>query len=270
MRKFSIKDWLSYKKARDVAYKAQYNLSMDRMKKVKSSFSTKIIKYKDCKKAYDYVDKLFPKAEVKKVTIYRVSQSCLNRIGLKGVGGCYDRISQIVVVAEDMDFSHSKKKDSTWSTIVAKAETDEVVVHELLHYVSMHNKGRVTSMHMEEEFAYGNSLAYLKANGRDDDDIINNNFLPYFMTAVDSRKIARKVLAKNGYDISEVATKTESERKKIFKKVDKELFGETKKQAIVRAKELMRIYSGNYIDAEDAVVDNSNDNEFSMIDFGEF
>jgi len=85
------------------------------------------------------------------------------------------------------------------------------------------------------------------------------------MTTVDSRNIARKVLFKNGYDVSDVVAMTEKERKSIFKKLDKELFGETKKEAIVNAKELIRIYSEESVDCE--TEEDTDDNEFSMIDF---
>jgi len=264
-RRFGVKDLLNYKKARNLAYRSQYNLSMDRMKKIKSSLSTKVITYKDCKKAYDYVDKLFPKAKVKDVTIYCASKSCLDRLGLKGIGGCYDRMSQILVISEDLDFSSSKKKDSTWSTIIAKVEMDEVIVHELLHYVSISKKNSITSMNLEEEFAYGNSIEYLRANGRSDNDIIENNFMPFFMTTVDGRKVARQVLMSNGYDIEDVITKPEKEQKKILKKVDEDLFKETKKIATEKAKLLIRIYSED-VDAYDIDPDDSEENEFSMID----
>jgi len=270
MRKPTQKDWLNYKRAKSLAYLSQSELSAERMKKITNHSETQKIRYttnSNYKEAYDYVDSLFPNADVKNVTIYRVAKSCLSKLGLKNIGGCYDKLSRIVVISKELDFV-SSKKDKTWSTITAKITTDEVIVHELLHYVSMYNSGSCGSMQMEEEFAYGNSLGYLRAKGHSDDRIIVYNFLPYFINVAYSKNVVRKVFVENGYDTDDVMAKPEPIRKKIFKKLDKNLFEETKRIAIENARELIRIYSKDEsCEVEVKVKDNSG-STFGMMDFG--
>jgi len=270
MKRITNKNWMNYKRARNLAYLNQCEFSIDRMKKIKAHVDTRRIEYSKTskyRKAYDYVDGLFVNADVKNVIVYLVSESCLKRVGLSGIGGCYDKLSKVVVVSKTFNFSgNSKTKDNTWSTIKAKVTIDEVIVHELLHYVSMLNGGDSNSIDVEEEFAYGNSLGYLRDKGHSDDEIIINNFLPYFIQAVNQRKIMRKVLVSNGYVVDEVATKTDRERKRIFKKLDSELFKETKTAAIEKARQLIQIYSED--DSYDNVkVENDNDSKFGMMDF---
>jgi len=268
MRRPTQKDWLKYKRAKSLAYLSQSKFSAERMHKIQMHSGTQKITYTEksrYRESYDYVDNLFPNADVKNVTIYRVAKSCLSKLGLKNIGGCYDKLSRIVVISKELDFV-SSGKDETWSTITAKITTDEVIVHELLHYVSMHNSGSSGSMQMEEEFAYGNSLGYLRSKGHSDDRIIVYNFLPYFLNVSYSKNIVRKVLIENGYDVEDVMIKSESERKKIFKKLDKKLFEETKKIAIENARELIRIYSKDE-SIKVKIRDNSG-STFGMMDFG--
>jgi len=266
-RRWTNKDILNYKRAINLAHQGQSELSTERMKKIQNHPKTERINYSErsqYKASYNYVDKLFPNVGIKDVTVYRVEKSCLDRLGLKKIGGCYDKISRIVVISKELEFS-SDGKDETWSTITAKITDDEVIVHELLHYVSMHDN-RGGGVQMEEEFAYGNSLEYLRSKGHSDDRIIVYNFLPYFMTVSYSKEIVRKVLVNNGYNIDEVAIKTDQARKKIFKKLDKEFFKATKKVAIASARKLISIYSDNE-NIEVEIKDNSG-SKFGMMDFG--
>jgi hypothetical protein len=260
------KDVLNYKRARSLAQQGQSELSAERMKKIQNHAKTERITYSErsrYKASYDYVDELFPNVDIKNVTVYRVEKSCLDRLGLKKIGGCYDKISRIVVISKELEFS-SDGKDETWSTITAKITADEVIVHELLHYVSMHdNMGG--GVQMEEEFAYGNSLEYLRSKGHSDDRIIVYNYLPYFMTVSYSKEIVRKVLVDNNYNVDDVTIMTDQARKKIFKKLDKELFKATKKVAIASARQLIRIYSKDENEKVD-IKDNSG-SKFGMMDF---
>jgi hypothetical protein len=266
-RRWTNKDLLKYKRARSLAQQGQSELSAERMKKIQGHPKTESITYSEgsrYKASYDYVDELFPNVGIKNVTVYRAAKSCLDRLGLKKIGGCYDKISRIVVISKELEFS-SAGKDETWSTITAKITDDEVIVHELLHYVSMHDN-RGGGMQMEEEFAYGNSLEYLRSKGHSDDRIIVYNFLPYFMTVSYSKEIVRKVLVDNGYNVEDVMVKTDQARKKIFKKLDKEFFKATKKVAIASARQLIRIYSKDENEKVD-IKDNSG-SKFGMMDFG--
>lgn len=240
MKKPSLADWNSYKKNRKIAISRQNSFTQDIIYKIISHNKTKKIVYPQYKEAFEYVDKLFPDVEVKKVSIYECDREFLNEVGMGHSAGFYHIQTGIIVVCPDSDYS--KNKDTIWTTVVASVKTDEVIVHELLHYVSLYN-GVGSCKALEEEFAYGNSVQYLRNKGRSDDEIINQVFLPYFITTIDTIKIAVEVLIENGYDIDEVKSKTEEEQNSIMESLDKFLFEKTKKEATNLARQFINIHT---------------------------
>ena len=121
--------------------------------------------------------------------------------------------------------------------IKAKITIDEVLVHELLHYVSDSQKKHVVSMELEEEFAYGNSIRYLKSKGYSDEDIVNNNFMPFLYSVTYSRyggEVLKEVLQEKGHDISQLKKEIPSKQKKIIDKYKNAIIEKTKEKAFKR------------------------------------
>jgi uncharacterized protein YifE (UPF0438 family) len=227
-------------------YKSQVQLILENMKKIKEHSSTKIIKYPQQKEAFDYVDILFPKCNVKEAVIYKTNYTVLKKLGYGFAEGFYSRLHKIVVICDKRDKVETKKQ-SPWSIIRAKISQDEVIVHELLHYCSDKQDNYTTSRNIEEEFAYGHSIAYMRKKGYSDDKIIKDNFLPYLVSTVNDFSILKKILNKHGYSTEEIDVMSKPQRSKLFKKYEQELVDEIVKEATKTGQEIIRIYSDKKI-----------------------
>jgi hypothetical protein len=230
--------------ARAKQYKINCETIKENIDKIKNHDDTVIIKYPQHKEAFDYVDNLYPKEDVKSVVVYHCNQKFLSRLGYKGVGGFFEKVMKTVVLSS-LDHGSSKKY-----SITAKIEIDEVLVHELLHYVCDCEGVRKSSVEVEEEFAYGNSIGYLRSKGMSDEDIVNNNFLPFFVSIADNKKVIKKILLQNEYDLKEFSTYSIKRQNKILGRFKKTIFEEIKQTSFDKAMELIAIYS----DSDDEVV----------------
>jgi len=251
-RHVGMKDILKMREQKISQYQQAIALSKNHIERISKHRSTEVLTYEsadeDCKRAIDFVDKRFPESNVKSVTIYVSDHSYLERLGYRGIGGFFSRVMKVIVIPDSLEFKKSRSYKKTWGTIRAKIEFDEVVAHELLHYVS-DTKGASSSPQVEEEFAYGNSYPYLKAKGYSDKEIIKNNFLPYLISAVDKRTISIRVLNENGYSIKDFAIKSPESQKRIMNKLDEEIFRRCKSAAEDMGLEIIRLHSGEVEEA---------------------
>jgi len=263
-RRITVSDVMKMREQARLQFQQASNLSKEHITKIKAHDKTKEIHYADSKAAYDYVDSLFPQANVKDVIVYRASRKFLDRLGYKGIGGFFNILEKVVVIPDEMDFKTSWK-ETIWSSIKAKLTQDEVIAHELLHYVSDAMEKRTNSTYVEEEFAYGNSYGYLKSKGYTDEYIIEFNFLPYLIRAIDSHEIRDKVLSENGYDVEDFKSSSQETQKKIMKKVEKDLFKMAKEKAMEMGREIISIYS-DVKPAQTQVVEKKEGKRIGMMD----
>lgn len=163
----------------------------DILSKLISNKKNTIIKYPEYKNAFDYVEGKFPGLNVLNVIIHKVSKQDLIDAKYEGVGGLYIPGKKTIIVSDTPSGgtanTHGKKQ------ISANLSIDEVIVHELLHFVS-HKIYRSKDLIMEEEFAYGYSVPYLISKGMTDEQIIKNNMLPFLYGIVDSEKLLKKII----------------------------------------------------------------------------
>jgi len=185
----------------------------DSIQKIRARHSTREIKYPEYNEAFEYVDDRFPKAQAKEAVVLECDRSFLDKIGYKGVGGFFSRPHKIVVIPDVFYASKRKRKKTIWETVSGEFEIDEVLVHELLHYVSNKTCETWKSLQVEEEFAYGNSADYLRSRGRADDDIIRKNFMPYLMSIVRQKR-----------HILDDPTRSQTEDQLLFNKAIKEAY----------------------------------------------
>lgn len=260
--RFSTSDWMKMKEANRNAFRQQAELSREHLEKIKKHKLTLIIKYPEYREAYDYVDKLFPEANVKKIEIYKCDSKFIATLGYKGIGGFFNRIFQVVVIPDNPPKNTGK---TIWDTIKAKITYDEVMVHELLHYVSSVQKKGVCSLEIEEEFAYGNSIGYLSGRGYSDKEIIEHNFMPYLIGVVDTVKITKKVLVAHDYDIAAFMKYSVQRQKTIIKKYEKDIFEMAKKIAFEKGMEIIDIYTKTSKRTDKVDVDDGS-NKFNMMD----
>lgn len=146
---------------------------------IKNHHHTFKINYNDenFKKAFSYIEDKFPNYDISGVNIYVAQGKFLKMVGYDGVGGFFERVNKNIVIADSPIIS-------SYSEISAKITIDEVLVHELIHYVSDIQLKSTFDVYKEEEYAYGNSYDYLSDKGYTDDEVIRNNFMPYFFQYV--------------------------------------------------------------------------------------
>ena len=95
------------------------------------------------------------------------------------------------------------------------------------------------SVGIEEEFAYINSIDYLRQKGRDDCYIMNQVFLPYLMGVVNKKKIVKQVLSIEEMELYNSNTKS---RQRIFKKYKSKIQELVKQKALVLAQDLIDLH----------------------------
>jgi len=142
------------------------------------------------KKAYDFVDKFYPSANVKQANIYITSPYLLRYYRYNGIGGFYDLDSRSIIIS-----TYLIDEEQVEYGIKGIFELDEILCHELIHYASMKNSPASTR-YLEEEIAYGKSAIYLAEKGRSKEWIIKNNMLPYLINIVDKNSAKKRFLKK--------------------------------------------------------------------------
>ena len=244
-KKPTLSDFMRYKKQEREKYERMATISVSHVKKIKSHYSTKEIFYPEYKEAYDYIDELFPGKKIKNVSIFITNRKYLDQLGYSAVRGFFNRIEKVVVLPNTEDIK-STEKNSVWSSVVAKTTQDETIVHELLHYVSSMLPRPPTSNDMEEEFAYGYSVGYLKKKGYTDEEIIKNTFMPYLVSnLVDKKKIIREFLVKDGMSLDEFKMLSDKKQDDIIAKLSqrKDVYERIIKEANIKGQKIIDIYS---------------------------
>lgn len=202
---------------------------------IKNDTDTIKINHPEYKKSFDYVDKRFPDKDVKNVTIYLCSTSLLKKLGYFGLGGFFEKVMKTIVINKDMDFDGE-------GVFAGKISVDEAIVHELLHYVSDLSNTKKTSVEIEEEFAYSNSLGYLRSKKYSDEEIINNNFLPFLSGLVNPNPIIKNVLIKNNENYEKFLLKSKENQEKTLKQYEKEINEEVKVLARKKGQEIIEVF----------------------------
>ncbi len=257
--KYNYTDLVKFKQAAKEKKDKSIILSTEKLDKIKDSVDTEIIKYKDLgpyediNKCFTYVDEKFPKAYVKSVFIYRCPHYILKKVGYGYAAGFYDIANRAVVISKDSNESIAvkKKSSSPFDTIKGRFDEDDIIVHELLHYAH-HAMGYMSkSMHIEEEFAYGNSAGYLRAKGYSDEKIIRENFMPYLIGTVDVKEIALNEFTSNNIFIN-----NEKEYKKYFKKFENEIFNKSVSEAFLKGRKIISYHADGkpiYFEKDDGI-----------------
>lgn len=221
-------------------YKNAAELTSQNIKKIKDHRRSQIIPYVNYPKSFDYVDKLFPKAGVRNAMVYECDRKFLNKFGYRGIGGLYSKVDKVIVIPDNLNFP---QKGRIWNKVCANITLDEVLVHELLHFASDSQIKNTKSIQLEEEFAYGNSVGYLRSKGHTDDEIVDNNFLPYLMTIVNKEEITTKVLVKNDISLEQIKAMDVSSFTNLTIKFNREIFYEAKRVAREMGHKIISIYS---------------------------
>jgi hypothetical protein len=222
--------------------KAELSKHFQAMEKIKASPNTVQIRYPTHKEAFDYVDNLFPGSEVKDVVIYRVSPRYLERLGYGGAGGFYCRYSKIIVIASYSPKAKRRYIQSRYDfSIRGEMTKDEVIAHELCHYCFVEEGGFSNSKEINEEFAYGWSIGYLRSRGRTDDFIITKNFFP-FLVEIMSPKAMKYVLNLGGITQEQYNKYSDFNKREFGKKYGIKWHEKRKELAYQRGLKIIELY----------------------------
>ncbi len=213
--------------------------TISKIEKIIKSKKTTLINNSSYKDSFDYISSKFPSSNVEEAKVYISEREFLEKMGYEGVGGFYSRNEKVIIIPDNFDF---KSKENIWSSIKAKISIDEVLVHELLHYVSHKYKQSLLSKEAEEEFAYGNSIDYLKSKKYSDDYIIRYNFLPYLISTININSIIYNILKENMTDL-EIKNSISKNFKTVVKKNEKKIFNLVVEEAYKKGENIISIYS---------------------------
>ena len=167
-----INDYRKYHKKIFETNKCNKEYSKKIEKLVKKS---RIIKYPKHKEAYEYVDRLFKSSNVKDIEICIVRLEFLREVYGDGCDGVFCSLNKKIFV------SMSKKS----------FPIDEIIVHELIHYVHDKEELNFKDPEMKEEVAYGWTIGYLREKGHSDDHIINNIIIYYYLNLMEEKAIEK-------------------------------------------------------------------------------
>jgi hypothetical protein len=232
--------------------------NIEKLKKI----ALKKVEYSDYKEAYDYVDNLFPSCNVKEVKIYKVSIRDMEKKGFGGAEGFFDRLSKSIFLAGTRRplkyIDKSMKMD-------VKITRDEVIVHELCHYCCDSSGVLFSSRDMNEEFAYGWSVGYLKNKGYSDEYIIKYNFFPHLINTFweESYKI---ILSRSNISLREYKKCSKLEKKEFLKMNKNKILELAKEMSMERGQKIIDIYKGKINGAGQVETIKDNDGRFGMLD----
>ncbi len=201
----------------------------------------------DFPKIDQYLRGKFPEVDISDVDVYATSPQVFNR-AWKGMGGCYIDMLKSIFVKDDHEDQTKGKQDKFqklmggWCKM--SVDIEDVLVHELIHAVS-HKIGRASSKyrHMEEEFVYTNCIDFYHDKGMTDDEIVDNNFLPFCVHDVySSRSDLNKMFFKIDTSLSDVQGMTNGEYKKFLSKHAEILVPAIVIRARERAHHMIEVY----------------------------
>lgn len=248
----------SYKQAQE--YQSVVLQSKEHINTIEQHSGTVVYKYPDFKEAFDYIDSLFPQAKVKEISILQAQRRLLKKLGYGNVGGYYSRALKVIVICNRPNVSIKTK-----FAVVAKMGKDEVLVHELLHYCSDFCGNINSGSDVEEEFAYGWSIGYLRSRGHSDDDIIENTMMPWLASIVDQNKVIRLVLENKKITPEEFRAMSPEKRQKWVSRNRRAIHAATIQISKERGTEIIRIFSSKM----DISGGNADDEELTRIELME-
>lgn len=235
------------------------------MAKIAASPNTKKICYPEYKEAYDYVNNLFPGSEVKKVNIYKVSPTYLTKLGYGGCGGFYCRYSKVIVISSWLPVNKNRYPSRYDFSIKAKITKDEVIAHELCHYCFVEEGGNSDSREINEEFAYGWSIGYLRSKGYSDDFIITKNFYP-FLVEIMSKSALEYVLKLDDSTRGEYDRFSNFKKREFFRKYGIKWHKKRKELAYEYGEDLIALYDRKALEGTHCTKEITETDRFDLMD----
>ena len=196
-----------------------------------------------------YIKERFGDIDLSDIQIYMSSGKVIDKAGFEGIGGCYVDMMKTILVKDKIEDIKATDKFSSVMQDVCKltATMEDILVHELIHAVSA-KIGRALSKyrHTEEEFVYTNCIDFYRQKGMSDEDIVNNNFLPFCIADVyASKKEMQQVFKTIGVTFSEVRGMSDFEYKNLLNKNAEKIAPVIKDLAQKKAYKMIELYTKN-------------------------
>jgi hypothetical protein len=193
-----------------------------------------------------YLAGRFPSVDISDIKIYVASSEMIEKEGFKDMGGCYIDLLKVILVKNEIKQRNVRGKFKTMMHEVCdlKVDTEDIVVHELIHAIS-HKINRSSSRyrHMEEEFVYTNCIDFYKGKGMSEEDIVNNNFLPFTLYDVyGSRDEMGAIFSAVGVSLSAVQDMSKADYSRFLNKHAEVIVPMIKKMAQKRAFHMIELY----------------------------
>jgi hypothetical protein len=183
--------------------------------------------------AFLYVASLFPNHadSVDSSSVFFLSKKDLKKMQIPaGGGGYFSTVTKTVVVERDPDFS-----SAPWTFMRGKVDSDIILVHELLHYISMCISASRMSAD-DEDFANGYLVPYcIRNKGMSEKDIAEGPLAAWSGVNV-LMEVVNDHLAKDGitfmnFSLNVMTMTNENAKKKALKKLFEDTEAEGKRRA---------------------------------------
>ncbi len=215
---------------------------------IQNSQTIKLCIETDFPKIDQYLRGKFPEVDISDVDVYTSPSQVFNR-AWKGMGGCYIDVLKTIFVKNKIGNKIGEKRNKFQKLMdeccKMSVDVEDVLVHELIHAIS-HKIGRASSKyrHMEEEFVYTNCIDFYHDKGMTDDEIIDNNFLPFCVHDVySSRSDLNEMFSRLSSSLSDVQKMTNGEYKRFLSKHATVLVPAIVKRARERARHMIDLYN---------------------------
>ena len=195
----------------------------------------------------DYLSSKFPDVDLFVIHLYVTPPKVIEKAGWKDIGGCYIRDKRVILVKSEINH-HYKAKGKFQSMMRdvcnMKADVEDVIVHEFIHAISdLIGRSLSRYQHMEEEFVYTNCIDFYYKKGMSDDDIVNNNFLPFCLQDIyESTKEMSNIFSKVNRTVDEIRQMTKEEYTRFLNKNAEVIIPLIKMRAQEKAHKMIELY----------------------------
>lgn len=221
-----------------------------------------------------YLKSRFADVDLSQIQIYVAPAKVVEKSGFKNIGGCYVRGMKSIIVKDEID--HAYKPKGKFQKLMRevchmKTDVEDVLVHECIHAVSdLIDRALSYYQHMEEEFVYTNCIEFYYEKGMSDEDIVNNNFLPFCLQDVyESPNEMKVIFDEVGKSIADLRQMSEEEYWRFLNSNAETLVPLLKKRAQEKAHnmiELYRKYGSMHKTSSTEVVEDESVARFSSLD----
>lgn len=195
----------------------------------------------------DYISSKFPDVDLSPIKLYLSPPRVIEKAGLKDIGGCYIHSLKVILIKNEIQ--HYYKAKGKFQRLMReacsmRAEVEDVIVHEFIHAVSdLIGRSSARFRHMEEEFVYTNCIDFYHQKGMTDNDIVNNNFLPFcIMDIYDSSKELGGIFAKTNKTLNEIYEMSDGEYQKFSNKNAELIISMIRTKAQEKAHQMIETY----------------------------